>query len=362
MLDFDGANRAAEQAGCLRQHRRDRISMKQRNLGSQGLTTSAEGLGCMGMTAMYGMPDDEESIATIHRAIELGVTLFDTSDFYGPFTGEELLGRALKGRRDQVSVATKFGGAEFDDTGNIVGGPNGRPENVRKSIEGSLRRLDTDHIDMYYQHRVDPGVPPEETFGALGDLVAEGKVRYLGISEAGPDTIRRAHSAAPLSALQTEYSLFTRHVETNGALATIRELGIGFVGYSPLGRGFLTGRVRSVDGLPQGDFRRTSPRFQGENLATNLALLDRIESLAAERGITPGQLALAWVLAQGDDIVPIPGTKRRTYLEQNVAAADLVLDQATLDALEEAVPMGSIAGDRYAQSTKLDGDLRHGPS
>ncbi|TQL98542.1 aryl-alcohol dehydrogenase-like predicted oxidoreductase [Actinoallomurus bryophytorum] len=320
--------------------------MRTHPIGGQGLVTSVEGLGTMGMTAMYGTPDDAEAIATVRRAVELGVSMFDTADFYGPWTGEELLGRALSGRRDQVVVASKGGGVTLDEEGRIVGGPNGRPDYLRGAVEASLRRLGTDRIDLYYVHRVDPDVPVEETFGALGELVAEGKLGYLGISEASPESIRAAHGAAPLSAVETEYSLFTRTVESNGVLATVRELGIGFVAYSPLGRGFLTGELRSVEGLPDGDFRRSAPRFAGENLEHNLGLVDRIRAIADKLGVTSGQLALAWVLAQGT--TAIPGTKRRVYLEENVAAAGLVLDAGTLTALDEAVPTGAVAGERYS--------------
>ncbi|GII54689.1 oxidoreductase [Planotetraspora thailandica] len=321
------------------------MSMNTHPVGGQGLVTSVEGLGTMGMTAMYGTPDDTEALATVHRAIELGVSMFDTADMYGPFSGEELLGRAVSAHRDQVIVATKGGGVTLDETGRIVGGPNGRPDYLRRSVEGSLRRLGTDHIDLYYLHRVDPNVPVEESFGALGELVAEGKVRYLGISEASAESIRAAHAAAPLSAVQTEYSLFTRTVESNGVLDVVRELGIGFVAYSPLGRGILTGGLRSVEDLPDSDFRRTAPRFAGENLQHNLRLVDRVLAIADNRGVAPGRLALAWVLAQG--VTAIPGTKRRVYLEDNVAAADLVLDAETLAALDEAVPAGAVAGERY---------------
>jgi aryl-alcohol dehydrogenase-like predicted oxidoreductase len=326
--------------------------MEQRKIGSLGLVASVEGLGCMGMTPAfaYGVPDDTESTATVERALELGVNLFDTGDAYGPFTNETLLGRALAGHRDKALIATKFGGVEFDDDGTMVGGPNGRPEYVRRSVERSLRRLGTDYIDLLYQHRVDVNVPVEETFGALGELVAAGKVRYLGISEAGADTIRRAHATAPLSAVQTEYSLFTRHVETNGVLDTVRALGIGFVAYSPLGRGLLTGQVRSLDELAESDLRRILPRFQGENLTHNLSLLDRVKELAAGLNASPAQLALAWVLAQGDDVTAVPGTKRRRYLEENVRAAELHLDAATLEALDRAVPAASVAGDRYPEA------------
>jgi aryl-alcohol dehydrogenase-like predicted oxidoreductase len=322
------------------------MSISTHAVGSQGLTTSIEGLGTMGMVAAYGTRDDQSSVDTIHRAVELGITLFDTADIYGPHSGEELVGRALAPHRDQIVLATKFGGMELDDAGNFVGGPNGRPEYVRRSVEGSLRRLGTDRIDLYYQHRVDPDVPVAETFGALGELVAEGKVRYLGISEASAENIRAAHAAAPLSAVQTEYSLFTRVAETNGVLDTVSELGIGFVAYSPLGRGILTGALRSVEGLPEDDFRRTAPRFTGDNFTHNLERADRVRAIAEEFGATAGQLALAWVLAKGH--TAIPGTKRRVYLEENVAAALLTVDAATLDALEEAIPADEIVGERYA--------------
>ncbi|MFJ4849631.1 MULTISPECIES: aldo/keto reductase [unclassified Streptomyces] len=319
--------------------------MRTHALGSQGLAASVEGLGTMGMTAMYGTPDDAGSAETIHRAIELGVTLFDTADIYGPFTGEELLGRTVAPQRDRVLLATKFGGLTLDDSGKVVGGPNGRPEYLRRAVEGSLRRLGTDRIDLYYQHRVDPDVPVAETFGALGELVAQGKVRYLGISEASAETIRAAHAVAPLSAVQTEYSLFTRTVRSNGVLDTARELGIGFVAYAPLGRGFLTGRLRTLDGLPQNDWRRTAPRFSNENFAHNLALADRVRVIAEKLDITPGQLALAWVLSQG--VTAIPGTKRRAYLEENVAAAALTLDADTLGNLEEVIAADEVTGERY---------------
>jgi aryl-alcohol dehydrogenase-like predicted oxidoreductase len=323
------------------------MTLRTHTVGGQGLVASVEGLGTMGTTAMYGTPDEAEAVRTVRRAVELGVTLFDTADMYGPFTGEELLGRALKGHRDGVTVATKGGGVTLDGDGRIVGGPNGRPEYLRASVEGSLRRLDTDRIDLYYLHRVDPQVPAEETFGALAELVAEGKLRYLGISEASAASIRAAHAVTPLSAVQTEYSLFTRGVEVNGVLDTVRELGIGFVAYAPLGRGFLTGTVRSVRDLPEHDFRRTSPRFADGNLEHNLALLDRLTATAEGLGVTPGQLALAWVLAQ-DGVTALPGTKRRTWLEQNVAAAGLALDPGTLAGLSAAIPVGAAAGERYA--------------
>src|SRR4051812_16940194 len=323
--------------------------MEQRTLGSPGLRVSALGLGCMGMTFAYGGQDDTESRATIERALELGVTFLDTADMYGPHTNEELLGSVLSGlssQRDEVTLATKFGneiGADGTGTGRV----NGRPDYLRGQIDGSLRRLGTDHVDLYYQHRVDPDVPIEETWGALGELVDAGKVRYLGISEAAPETIRRAHATAPISAVQTEYSLFTRDVEDDGVLATCRELGIGFVPYSPIGRGFLSGTIRSTDDLPEGDWRRNSPRFQGEALQANLRVLDEVNALAERKGVTPTQLALAWVLAQGDDIVPIPGTKRRPYLEENAGAADVTLSADELAAIEEVAPVGVAAGDRY---------------
>ena len=321
--------------------------MQKRRLGTQGLTVSALGLGCMGMSAFYGSFDDAESTATIHRALDLGVTLLDTADVYGPFTNEALVGKAIAGRRDEVVIATKFGN-ELDAGGTRTGKVNGRPAYLRAAVEGSLTRLGIDVIDLYYQHRVDPDVAVEETFGALGELVAAGKVRYLGISEAAADTIRRAHATSPLSAVQTEYSLFTRDVEDDGVLATARELGIGFVPYSPLGRGFLSGRIRSLDDFAEDDFRRTSPRFQGENFARNLELLDQVVAIAEAKAVTPSQLALAWVLAQGEDVVPIPGTRRIANLEENVAAADVQLTADDLAAIERVAPPGVAAGERYA--------------
>jgi aryl-alcohol dehydrogenase-like predicted oxidoreductase len=320
--------------------------MEQRTLGGQGLRVSALGLGCMGMTFAYGGQDDTESRATLERALELGVTFFDTADMYGPHTNEDLLGSVLSRRRDEVTLATKFGN-EIGPDGKGTGRVNGRPDYLRGQIDGSLRRLGTDHVDLYYQHRVDPDVPIEETWGALGELVAAGKVRHLGISEAAPETIRRAHATAPISAVQTEYSLFTRDVEDNGVLATCRELGIGFVPYSPIGRGFLAGTIRSTDDLPEGDWRRNSPRFQGEALQANLRVLDEVNALAERKGVSPTQLALAWVLAQGDDVVPIPGTKRRRYLEENVGAVDVTLTSDELAAIEEVAPVGVASGERY---------------
>lgn len=320
--------------------------MRQRTLGTQGLTVSEQGLGCMGMTFAYGPADGAQTLRTAERALELGVTLLDTADFYGPLSNEEFVGRVIAGRRDEVVVSSKVGN-EVGPGGAITGRLNGRPEYIRAAVEGSLSRLGTDRIDLYYLHRVDPNVPIEETFGALSELVAAGKVRYLGISEASAATIRRAHAVHPLSAVQTEYSLSTRDVETNGVLETVRELGIGFVAYSPLGRGLLTGRIRNTDSLAEHDFRRIAPRFQGENLEANLRIVERLEALAATKGITTGQLALAWVLAQGHDVIAIPGTKRIPYLEENVAASEVELSQAELALLDDIAPHGSTVGDRY---------------
>jgi aryl-alcohol dehydrogenase-like predicted oxidoreductase len=321
--------------------------MEQRTLGSQGLVVSAMGLGCMGMSDFYGATDEEESLATIRRALDLGVTFLDTADMYGPFTNEELVGRAIAGRRDEVVLATKFGNERRPD-GSWVG-INGRPEYVHQAMDASLRRLAVDHVDLYYQHRVDTEVPIEETWGAMAELVEAGKARYLGISEAAPGTIRKAHAAHPMSAVQTEYSLFTRDPEEE-ILGTVRELGIGFVAYSPLGRGFLTGAIASPDDLAADDFRRGSPRFSSENFAANQRVVDRVRALAERKGVTPAQLALAWVLAQGHDIVPIPGTKRRRYLEENAAAASIELTDEDLASIEDVAPPGVASGPRYPEA------------
>jgi aryl-alcohol dehydrogenase-like predicted oxidoreductase len=318
--------------------------MQTRTLGRSGLTVSALGLGCMGMSEFYGASDDEQSIATIHRALDLGVDFLDTSDVYGPHTNERLVGRAIADRRDEVVLATKFGIVRDPDDPSSRG-VNGRPEYVRSACEGSLQRLGIDHIDLYYQHRVDPNTPIEETVGAMGELVSEGKVRYLGLSEASPDTLRRGDAVHPISALQTEYSLWTRDPE-DGVLDACRELGVGFVAYSPLGRGFLTGAIRSVDDFEPNDFRRNNPRFQGENFQRNLDLVDKVNELAAGKGVTAAQLALAWVLAQGDDIVPIPGTRRIERLEENIGAADVALSDDDLRQIDDAMPQ--VTGERYA--------------
>jgi aryl-alcohol dehydrogenase-like predicted oxidoreductase len=325
--------------------------MKKRSLGSQGLVVSESGLGCMGMSEFYGTPDEDESIATIHRAIELGVTFLDTADMYGPFTNEELVGKAIADRRDQVTLATKFGNERAEDGTRL--GVNGSPEYVRKACDASLQRLGVEHIDLYYQHRVDPDTPVEETWGAMKELVEAGKVRYLGISEAAPETIRRAHEVHPITALQTEYSLWSRDVEDE-ILPTVRELGIGFVAYSPLGRGFLTSQIQRFEDLPEGDYRRNSPRFQGENFQKNLELVDRVKEIADEKGVTPSQLALAWLLHQGEDIVPIPGTKRRKYLEENVAAVEITLTEEDLQRIEEAAPKGAASGERYPDMSTVN--------
>jgi len=326
--------------------------MERRRLGSQGLEVSAEGLGCMGMSEFYGPTDDAEAIATIHSALDLGVDFFDTADMYGPFTNERLVGRALAGRRDDVVLATKFGNERREDGGWV--GINGRPEYVRAACEASLARLGVDHIDLYYQHRVDKTLPIEETVGAMATLVAEGKVRYLGLSEASPATIRRAHAVHPITALQSEYSLWSRDPE-EAILPALRELGIGFVAYSPLGRGFLAGRFRGPDDLrDEGDFRQGHPRFRDENLSRNLELLGRLEEIARDKGVTPAQLALAWVLHRGADVVPIPGTKKRRYVKENVAAAALELSAEELARLDEALPPGATAGPRYADMKTID--------
>src|SRR6185437_5356625 len=331
------ADPAARQTRCMRT----------RTLGSH-LTVSAQGLGCMGMSEFYGDGDDAESIATIHRAIDLGVTLFDTADMYGPFTNEVLVGQALADRRDRVVLATKFGNQRAADGTRI--GVNGRPEYVRSACDDSLRRLGVDHIDLYYQHRVDPDTPIEETVGAMAELVAAGKVRFLGMSEAAPDTIRRAHAVHPIAALQTEWSLWSRDPEKE-ILPTLRELGIGFVAYSPLGRGFLTGTLRSLDDLDESDFRRYQPRFQGDNLTANVAIVEVVDQLASAKGCTPGQFALAFVHAAGRDVAPIPGTKRRTYLEENVGALDVELTEEDLVVLDRVAPA---AGDRYADMSPVN--------
>jgi len=321
--------------------------MKTRALGRQGLSVSALGLGCMGMSHAYGSPDDTESLATIERALELGITFFDTAEVYGPFKNEELVGRALKNRRDRVVIATKFG---FRIKDGKISGTDSRPAHIAEVVEASLKRLQTDRIDLLYQHRVDRTVPIEETVGAMAELVTAGKVRHLGLSEASAATIRRAHAVHPIAALQSEYSLWSRDPEDD-VLGTLRELGIGLVAYSPLGRGFLAGRFASPDDIEEGDFRKTNPRFAGENWERNRALADRVRELSEAKEATPAQIALAWVLAQGDDVVPIPGTKRRTYLEQNAAAFEIELTAEELRALDE---LGAAAGDRYADMSAID--------
>jgi len=325
--------------------------MHNRTLGSEGLRVSAQGLGCMGMSEFYGTADEGEAIATIQRALELGITFLDTADMYGPFTNEKLVGRAIAGRRDEVVLATKFGNERGED-GSFLG-VNGKPDYVRSACDASLARLGVDHIDLYYQHRVDQTVPIEETVGAMKELVEQGKVRHLGLSEASPETIRRAHAVHPITALQTEYSLWTRDPE-DAVLPTVRELGIGFVAYSPLGRGFLSGAIASPDDLAEGDFRRNNPRFQGANFDKNLELVERVREIASERDVTPGQLALAWLLHQGEDIVPIPGTKRREYLEENAAADDIELSDDELERIDEAAPAGVTAGERYPDMSSID--------
>jgi aryl-alcohol dehydrogenase-like predicted oxidoreductase len=325
--------------------------MKERKLGASGPEVSAEGLGCMGMSEFYGSADEAEAKEVINRALDLGVTFLDTADMYGPFTNEKLVGEAIAGRRDQVVLATKFGNVRGENGERL--GIRGDAEYVHRCCEDSLRRLGVERIDLYYQHRVDPDVPIEETVGAMAELVEQGKVAHLGLSEAGPETIRRAHATHPIAALQTEYSLWSRDPEDE-ILPLVRELGIGFVAYSPLGRGFLTGRFRSIDDLPEGDFRRVNPRFEGENFDRNLELVGRVEELAEEKGVNAGQLALAWVLAQGADIVPIPGTKQVRYLEQNVAAAELELSDEDLRRIDEVAPAGVAAGDRYADMSPVN--------
>ncbi|WP_425987494.1 aldo/keto reductase [Brevundimonas sp. TWP2-3-2] len=324
--------------------------MKTRRLGPNGPEVSAIGLGCMGMASFYGAPSDEgQATAVIHRALELGITFFDTAEMYGPHTNEIQVGKALADRRDKAFVATKFGiGYNADRTALKV---DGSPANVRRAIEGSLTRLGMDHVDLYYLHRVDADTPIEETVGAMAELVTEGKVRFLGLSEAAPETIRRAHATHPVTALQTEYSLWSREPE-DGILATVRELGIGFVPYSPLGRGFLSGDIKSIDDLEQGDFRRTNPRFMGENFQKNLNLVEAIKGIADDRGVTAAQLALAWVLAQGDEIVPIPGTRRIATLEQNAAAADITLTAEDVEAIEAVFPKDAASGHRYAEAAR----------
>lgn len=319
--------------------------MKTRKLGLNGPEVSAIGLGCMGMSAFYGGADEGQSISVIHRALDLGVTLFDTAEMYGPHTNEVLVGKALKDRRDQAFIATKFGINYNADRSKLL--VDGSPANVRRAIEGSLQRLGVDHVDLYYLHRVDPDTPIEETVGAMAELVKEGKVRFLGLSEAAPDTLRKAHATHPITALQTEYSLWTRDPEDE-LFAVVRELGIGFVPYSPLGRGFLSGDIKSIDDLAPDDFRRTNPRFAGDNFQKNLDLVGAVGAIATDKGVTAAQLALAWVLAQGDDLVPIPGTRRIATLEQNAAAADIVLTPDDLARIEAVFPRGAAVGERYA--------------
>lgn len=324
--------------------------MQTRRLGPDGPEVSALGLGCMGMSAFYGgRSDDSESIKVIHRALDLGVSLLDTADMYGPHTNEMLVGKAIAGRREQVFLATKFG-IRLDPNDPSARGIDGSPAYVTSACEGSLKRLGVDHIDLYYQHRVDPGVPIEDTVGAMSRLVEQGKVRFLGLSEAAPDTVRRAHAVHAITALQTEYSLWSREPEDNGSLAVCRDLGIGFVPYSPLGRGFLTGAIKSVDDFEADDYRLSSPRFQGENFARNLALVEQVHALAREKDVSAGQLALAWVLAQGNDLVPIPGTKRTRYLEENLGALEVSLDKDELARIDAIFPPDAAAGTRYPEA------------
>jgi aryl-alcohol dehydrogenase-like predicted oxidoreductase len=323
--------------------------VRQRRLGLMGPEVSALGLGCMGMSDFYAGRDDQESLATLERAFALGTTFYDTADMYGPFTNEELVGRFLKGKRDWVVLATKFG-IMRDPKDPSVRGVNGKPDYVRKACEASLRRLGVEAIDLYYLHRVDPATPIEDTVGAMAGLVKEGKVRWLGLSEVSPETLRRAHKVHPITAVQSEYSLWSRDPEDDGILDACRDLGVGFVPYSPLGRGFLTGQIKRFEDLAPDDYRRNSPRFQGENFQKNLDLVKRIEEIASSKGCTPAQLALAWVLAQGDDLVPIPGTKRRKYLEENVGALDVTLTAEDLQRIDEVAPKGVAAGTRYPEA------------
>ncbi|PZT96277.1 MAG: aldo/keto reductase [Brevundimonas sp.] len=323
--------------------------MKMRKLGPNGPEVSAIGLGCMGMSAFYGGADEAQSISVIHRALDLGVTLFDTAEMYGPHTNEALVGKALKDRRDQAFIATKFGINYNADRSRLS--TDGSPANVRRAIMGSLKRLGVDHVDLYYLHRVDPDTPIEDTVGAMAELVKEGKVRFLGLSEAAPQTLRKAHATHPITALQTEYSLWSREPEDE-LFAVTRELGVGFVPYSPLGRGFLSGEIKSVDDLDADDFRRSNPRFVGENFQKNLDLVEAVKAIAADKGVTAAQLALAWVLAQGDDLIPIPGTRRIATLEQNVAATDLVLSSEDLARIDAVFPKGAASGHRYAEAAR----------
>ncbi|QWW72215.1 aldo/keto reductase [Rhizobium sp. WYJ-E13] len=321
------------------------MTMQKRKLGNQGLDVSAIGLGCMGMSQSYGPADETESIATLHRAIELGCTFLDTAEVYGPYKNEELLGRALKGRRNEVTLATKFG-FRLKDGKQVGTERDSRPDTIRSAIEGSLRRLATDHIDLIYQHRVDPAVPMEDVAGTVAELVKEGKVRYFGLSEAGVANIRRAHAVFPVSAVQSEYSLWERNLEAD-IIPALKELGIGLVPFSPLGRGFLAGEVKRAEDYPEGDFRRGDPRYQGENYDANIRAADAVRSLASSLGVKPGQIALAWILHKGSDFVPIPGTKRRTYLEDNIAAASIALNAEQMKALDEALAPGKVSGKRY---------------